>query len=847
VTVLKSVTSAGPYNTVGQVISYKFVATNTGNVMLTAVGVADTQTAPAGALTTGPNCQSLSSPTGTCSGATTTLVPGQTATFIATYTITLADLNNGSINDSATASGTPPTGSPVTSTPSTATVSLTQTAALTVLKSVTSTGPYNTVSQTIAYSFTVTDTGNVTLTSVGVTDTQTAPAGALTTGPTCQSLSGPIGSCSGSTTTVAPGQSATFTATYTMTQADIDKGSVSDSATASGTPPTGSPVTSTPSTATVTISQNPALSLAKSAGPMTYSAVGTPINYSYKITNAGNTTLSGPFTVSDNKTTATCPATATLAPAAALTCTGTYAITQADMNAGSVTNLATATTGALNSPQASATVTAIQTAALTLSKTASVTSYSAVGTPIVYSFKITNTGNVTLTSVGVTDPHVGLSAISCSTPTLAPSASETCTANYSATQTDLNNGSISNTAQASGTPPNGPAVTSQSSVTIPASYLLTTGVNPAGGGTVTPASGTYYLAGTVVPLTATANSGYSFSSWTGNVASTSANPTSIKMTGPQTVTANFGQPPVITSANHATFTLGKPNTFPVTTTGYPIPSIGEIGPLPNGVTLTDNHNGTATLGGTPTQGGVFPITITANNGVNPPKSSPVTGGQSFTLTVSGPLLQITPPSINFGTVYIHNTQSENVTLKNIGTSTVNISNVALTLGAGTSSTIFKFVNGCSSTLAAGHSCNITINFNGTPAGTPSATLKITGNSPGSPQTVPLSATIINPKGQFDTASLGFATVKVGSSHTKTVTFTNVGTTTLDITSFGISGPNHSDFTETNNCPSTLSPGNDCVITLTFKPSATGNRSATLTAIDNTQVPEQTVALTGKGD
>ena len=110
ISVLKSVTSAGPYTAVGQTVSYKFVASNTGNVTLTSVGITDTQTAPAGSLTTGPTCSSLATPAGSCSGSTTSLVPGQSATFTATYTITQADLDNGRVDDSATATGTPPTG-----------------------------------------------------------------------------------------------------------------------------------------------------------------------------------------------------------------------------------------------------------------------------------------------------------------------------------------------------------------------------------------------------------------------------------------------------------------------------------------------------------------------------------------------------------------------------------------------------------------------------------------------------------------------------------------------------------------------------------------------------------------
>ncbi len=117
---------------------------------------------------------------------------GQSATFIATYTVTQADLNHGSINDSATATGTPPTGPATTSPPSTATVTATELPALTITKSATPT-TVSTVGATVTYHFTVTNTGNVDLTNVHVTDTQTPPAGALASGPTCQSLATPDG------------------------------------------------------------------------------------------------------------------------------------------------------------------------------------------------------------------------------------------------------------------------------------------------------------------------------------------------------------------------------------------------------------------------------------------------------------------------------------------------------------------------------------------------------------------------------------------------------------------------------------------------------------------------------
>src|SRR5205807_4293694 len=84
------------------------------------------------------------------------------------------------------------------------------------------------------------------------------------------------------------------------------------------------------------------------------------------------------------------------------------------------------------------------------------------------------------------------------------------------------------------------------------------------------------------------------------------------------------------SADHATFTVGSPGSFTVTTSGFPVPSLTKVGSLPSGITFVDNGDGTATLAGTPAAGGggVRGLTITAANGVSPDAT------QSFTLTVN---------------------------------------------------------------------------------------------------------------------------------------------------------------------------------------------------------------------
>jgi hypothetical protein len=98
----------------------------------------------------------------------------------------------------------------------------------------------------------------------------------------------------------------------------------------------------------------------------------------------------------------------------------------------------------------------------------------------------------------------------------------------------------------------------------------------------------------------------------------------------QAFTLTVNAPPAITSADHTTFTAGVAAAFTVTTTGQPTPSLSETGTLPPGVTFTDNGDGTATLGGTPTSGGSYSFTITASNGVLADAT------QAFTVTVDQP-------------------------------------------------------------------------------------------------------------------------------------------------------------------------------------------------------------------
>ncbi|MDN4613099.1 putative Ig domain-containing protein [Leifsonia sp. F6_8S_P_1B] len=99
----------------------------------------------------------------------------------------------------------------------------------------------------------------------------------------------------------------------------------------------------------------------------------------------------------------------------------------------------------------------------------------------------------------------------------------------------------------------------------------------------------------------------------------------------QALTYAMTAAPAFTSANSATFTTGVAGSFTVTTSGRPTPTISRTGALPNGLTFTDNGDGTATIAGTPANGtgGQGGLVFTAANGQG-------SATQSFTLTVQQP-------------------------------------------------------------------------------------------------------------------------------------------------------------------------------------------------------------------
>ncbi|MGO4653083.1 hypothetical protein AB4068_15475 [Arthrobacter sp. 2RAF22] len=186
----------------------------------------------------------------------------------------------------------------------------------------------------VGYSFLVTNTGNATVSDVAVGDVQAAPAGAL---------AGPI-ACP--VTVLAPQAQTICTGSYTVTQADIDHGSVADTATASGTGPGGAPVQSSPSSLSIPVTQAPALSVTKTAMLTDSNGDGLPdegdtVRWQIAVKNAGNTTLTHVVLSDPTAGAPVCPKIA-LAPGEGMDCTvPTHTVSVTEASAGKVSNTAT--------------------------------------------------------------------------------------------------------------------------------------------------------------------------------------------------------------------------------------------------------------------------------------------------------------------------------------------------------------------------------------------------------------------------------------------------------------------------------------------------------------------------
>jgi hypothetical protein len=207
--------------------------------------------------------------------------------------------------------------------------------------------------------------------------------------------------------------------------------------------------------------------------------------------------------------------------------------------------------------------------------------------------------------------------------------------------------------------------------------------------------------------------------------------------------------------------------------------------------------------------------------------------------------QVSPTSLPFGNVAVSATSSAmTATVTNTGGGALAISSITI---GGSNPAQFSQTNNCGSSVSAGNSCTISVTFRPSGTGTKTATLNVNAGGGAGTQSVTLSGTGVSQPFTVAPGSLPFGNVTVGVvSGVMTSTVTNTGSGALPITSIVLGGNNPGQFSQSNNCGSSVSPGNSCTISVTFKPTVLGAKSATVSVNAGGGAGTRTVALSGTG-
>lgn len=350
-----------------------------------------------------------------------------------------------------------------------------------------------------------------------------------------------------------------------------------------------------------------------------------------------------------------------------------------------------------------------------------------------------------------------------------------------------------------------------------------------------------YSAGDIVILTASPT----LVSWGGACASANTAPTcTVNMDSAKAVTASFKDVPLVTMLPSSLIfstrninTASTPQAIALTNTGTTALNISRID-VTGDYAATNNCGAGIGAGGfctlnvsfTPTVVGTRAgtLTVTTDSPGSPHVISLSGGGQGAIATLS--TTNVTFASQNQGTI----STSQNVTLINNGGAMLNISSIVANGN-------FAKTTTCGDTLAQGTSCTISITFNPLGTGSLTGTVVIASDASNSPSTVNLSGIgLAVPALSPNPASLSFSGQGLGTtSAVQPIKLTNIGAAALNLISITVSG----DFAVSHNCGAGLGPSGFCNLSVTFTPTATGNRTGVISIASNAPGSPHNINLT----
>jgi photosystem II stability/assembly factor-like uncharacterized protein len=198
-------------------------------------------------------------------------------------------------------------------------------------------------------------------------------------------------------------------------------------------------------------------------------------------------------------------------------------------------------------------------------------------------------------------------------------------------------------------------------------------------------------------------------------------------------------------------------------------------------------------------------------------------------------------SLSFGNQTQNTTSAAQVVTlsSNLATGAVSLTGIQIT-GP------FTQTNNCGTTLNSGATCTVNVSFAPTTAGNANGALTISSST----NTVVIALSGVGlgvPNAVLGESSYTYSNQPVGiTSQAQAISLANTGDAPLTNIAVSIAGSNKGDFSQSNNCGTTLAAGAACNINVTFTPAGTGSLSATLNIADNASGSPQTVALSGQG-
>ena len=305
---------------------------------------------------------------------------------------------------------------------------------------------------------------------------------------------------------------------------------------------------------------------------------------------------------------------------------------------------------------------------------------------------------------------------------------------------------------------------------------------------------------------------------------------------------NFGNRLIGTTGGTLPLTVSNPSGSPLSITN--IAASGDFSqtnncPIAPSV-LKAGTNCTVNVSFAPTSLGVLTGTIALAESVPGSPHAVALTGDAY-----GPVA-FSPASLSFTTQTIGTTSSGLVVnLTNDGITALKITGIGI---VGGNAGDFSQSNNCPlspNTLGVGASCSVIAKFAPTASGSRKSAISVSANGGGSPQVAVLTG--VGNAADLAPVSLRFTSQTVDTSSTpQTTTLTNKGRATMHLFQVAIGGANAGDFSKTTTCGATLGAGLSCKISVTFKPTATGLRTATVLFSDDGGGSPQAVGLTGTG-